>query len=613
SVEPIVRVVIEKRAMSSPVSFFKTLGRVVGGPCDLSTLEEGELDACIGNVAGWKELAELAQRFAKASDKKLDALRRLLGMWKGKKVLVFTEYATTAEYLFQSLASGCKVVDSGEGFAKADCGNLGVMYATAKARERIDVNVEASLLASSFDTAVFISTDIVSEGVNLQMYDVVVNYEVVWSPTKHVQRVGRIWRFGQKADSVLVVDMVLSAGGERDEYAMYLDLLEKLYNISLKALPPQSYGEFEPATPQLEPESARDLLKRLYQQLVPEDIRHSLGEYYTPDWLADFLLDEVGLTRDYLEKLGSENPLKPLELRGLDPACGSGTFLVRYIARLRDYVREHYLEDIMLDYLLENVVGYDLNPLAVLTARTNYLLVIADLPRRGSIEIPIYLTDSLMVERRTTLTGSVYVLRTVAGEFQLPMGIVDKGLLSDILNEITSALRNRYSVEDFRNRVKYRFKDVSNDELKILGDLYKTLLKLEEEGKDDIWVSIIRNAFAPILKGKFDYIVGNPPWVNWENLPEAYRETSKILWSQYGLAEIKGKRGLGKVKRDLAMLFLVRCFDLYLKPGGRHGFLMPFTVFKTQAGAGFREFLARTFRLGPRIPPLSRFQVVSDF
>ncbi|AET34265.1 SNF2-related protein [Pyrobaculum ferrireducens] len=244
-VEPIVRVVVEKRAMSSPASFFKTLGRVVGGVCDAAALEEGELDACIGNLAGWRDLVELAGRFASAPDRKLDALRKLLGLWRGRKVLVFTEYAATAEYLFQQLTQGCRVVDSGDGFAKADCGGMGVMYATAKAREKIDVNVEASLLASSFDTAVFISTDIMSEGVNLQMYDVVVNYEVVWSPTKHVQRVGRIWRFGQKADSVLVVDMVLRAGGERDEYTMYLDLLEKLYNISLRALPPQSYGEFE--------------------------------------------------------------------------------------------------------------------------------------------------------------------------------------------------------------------------------------------------------------------------------------------------------------------------------------------------------------------------------
>ncbi|MGC9107207.1 MAG: Eco57I restriction-modification methylase domain-containing protein [Infirmifilum sp.] len=384
---------------------------------------------------------------------------------------------------------------------------------------------------------------------------------------------------------------------EGDYFSWYLEELDQdLADVIAEIA--RRLGDFEPATPQLEPEFARDLLKRLYQNLVPREIRHSLGEYYTPDWLADYLLDRVGLSRENLEKIGAENPLKPLEARVLDPACGSGTFLVRYIARLRDYAREHFLEDVLLDYLVNNVVGYDLNPLAVLTARTNYLLVIADLlpRRRGNIEIPIYLTDSLMVEKRTALTGNVYVLKTVAGEFQIPANIVEKGMLPSILGEVSSALRNRYSVSDFRNRVKYRF-NVEDIELKLLEDLYKVLLKLEEEGKDDIWISIIRNAFAPVLKGRYDYIVGNPPWVNWENLPEAYRETSKILWSQYGLAEIKGKTGLGKVKRDLAMLFLARCFDLYLKPGGRHGFLMPFTVFKTQAGAGFRKFIATKSRI----------------
>ncbi len=383
---------------------------------------------------------------------------------------------------------------------------------------------------------------------------------------------------------------------EGDYFSWYLEELDQSLADVLAEIA-RRLADYEPATPQLEPEFARDLLKRLYQHLVPEDIRHNLGEYYTPDWLADLLLDEVGLSRESLEKLGSENSLKPLEIRVLDPACGSGTFLVRYIARLRDYVREHFLEDVMLNYLLENVVGFDLNPLAVLTARTNYLLMIADLPRRGSIEIPVYLADSIMVEKKATLSGNVYVLKTVAGEFELPVSIVEKGLLPNILSEVVNGLRNRYSVEDFKNRIKYVFKEVSNAEIDILGRLYETLLRLELEGKNDVWVSIIRNAFAPMLKGKFDYIVGNPPWVNWENLPEAYRETSKILWSQYGLAEIRGKTGLGKVKRDLAMLFLARCFDLYLKPGGRHGFLMPFTVFKTQAGAGFRRFLATKSRI----------------
>ncbi|MEM4053686.1 MAG: N-6 DNA methylase [Ignisphaera sp.] len=377
---------------------------------------------------------------------------------------------------------------------------------------------------------------------------------------------------------------------EGDYFSWYLGELDKeLADVLAEIV--RRLEDYEPATPQLEPEDARDLLKRLYQHLVPRDIRHRIGEYYTPDWLADFLLDEAGLGLENLEKMGAEDPLKPLQIRILDPACGSGTFLVRYIARLRAYAREHYLEDVLIDHLLSNVVGYDLNPLAVLTARTNFLLIIADLPKRKrTVEIPIYLADSLMVSEKPTVYGQTYTFKTVVGEFQIPKKIVDSGLLQRILSEVTSSLKSRYKPEEFKNRLKYIFKDLSGSELEVLTIFYTTLLKLEEEGKNDVWVSIIRNAFAPMLKGKFDYVVGNPPWVNWENLPEEYREKSKELWSDYRLMEMRGK-GLGKVKRDLAMLFLARCFDLYLKPGGKHAFLMPFTVFKTQAGAGFRRFI----------------------
>ncbi|WP_338602788.1 N-6 DNA methylase [Sulfolobus tengchongensis] len=376
---------------------------------------------------------------------------------------------------------------------------------------------------------------------------------------------------------------------EGDYFSWYLNELNKdLADALAEAI--KRLEDYEPATPQLEPESARDLLKRLYQDLIPGDIRHNLGEYYTPDWLADFILDEIGLSVNRLEELGKENPLKPLELKVLDPSCGSGTFLIRYIARLRQYANEHFIDDeILVDSLLKNVVGYDLNPLAVLTARTNYLLMIADLRKKGNVEIPIYLTDSLMVEKRSTIHGSMYVLKTVVGEFQIPKDVIEKEeLLPKLLTEISIALKNRYKPEEFKNRIEYHFESLSKYEINMLVDLYKQLLKLEEEGKNGVWIPIIRNAFAPIIKGKFDYVVGNPPWVNWENLPEDYREVSKALWKQYG---ILGK-GAG-FKRDLAMLFLARCFDLYLKPGGKQGFLMPLTVFKTQAGAGFRTFIAK--------------------
>ena len=42
---------------------------------------------------------------------------------------------------------------------------------------------------------------------------------------------------------------------------------------------------------------SRDLLKKLYQQLFPKSVRHDLGEYYTPDWLAEHVLNELGYDR----------------------------------------------------------------------------------------------------------------------------------------------------------------------------------------------------------------------------------------------------------------------------------------------------------------------------
>jgi len=380
---------------------------------------------------------------------------------------------------------------------------------------------------------------------------------------------------------------------EGDYFSWYVEEIDQELGDVIAEIA-RGLSDYEIATPQLEPEFARDLLKDLYQNLVPRDIRHSLGEYYTPDWLAKLILNKVGLRYKNLENMGKEDPLKPLEIRVLDPACGSGTFLILYISRLRRYAEKHYLTDTLAKYILENVVGYDLNPLAVLTARTNYLLAIADLiqqSRLGSIEIPIYLADSIMIETKAEITERYYILRTAVGEFKIPVNIAQNtNLLRKILDEMKMCLENGCTPKEFELRISSY--DLNTSEKKSLIDLYKKLLDLRLQGKDDVWIAIIRNAFAPILKGKFDYVIGNPPWINWENLPEQYRESSKELWEKYGLLKIKGKTGLGKVKKDLSMLFLVRCFDLYLKVGGKLGFVITFTVFKTQAGAGFRNFLA---------------------
>jgi type I restriction-modification system DNA methylase subunit len=120
----------------------------------------------------------------------------------------------------------------------------------------------------------------------------------------------------------------------------------------------------------LEPDRVKDLFKRLYQNLVPKRVRHDLGEYFTPDWLAELVLKEVGYDGD-------------LEKRVLDTACGSGTFLVLAIKEAKNYAEEHFVTDKseLLRKIVRNVAGIDLNPLAVLASRANYVIALGDLIR----------------------------------------------------------------------------------------------------------------------------------------------------------------------------------------------------------------------------------------
>lgn len=123
-------------------------------------------------------------------------------------------------------------------------------------------------------------------------------------------------------------------------------------------------------------------------------------------------------------------------------------------------------------------------------------------------------------------------------------------------------------------------------------DLYEELVKLDKANRNGVWARIIKNSFAPLFIGRVDYVVGNPPWVNWESLPSEYRDATKPLWVRYGLFTLKGHAArLGGGKKDLSMLFVYLCLDSYLVKGGQLGFVITQTLFKTREAAdGFRKF-----------------------
>jgi hypothetical protein len=95
-----------------------------------------------------------------------------------------------------------------------------------------------------------------------------------------------------------------------------------------------------------------------------------------------------------------------------------------------------------------------------------------------------------------------------------------------------------------------------------------------------------------MIGGKFDFVVGNPPWIRWGYLSQEYRKATLPLWQNYGLFSLKGHAArLGGGEKDFSMLFTYSSVDYYLKDKAKLAFLITQEVFKSKgAGEGFRRF-----------------------
>jgi len=176
-------------------------------------------------------------------------------------------------------------------------------------------------------------------------------------------------------------------GGEGQFFDWYLDAWSPAIQAALGEVA-EAFAPLDVVPSSDASSQSGDLLKPLYQSLIPGNLRRRLGEFYTPDWLAEHLLDRVGYAGEPQRRL-------------LDPSCGSGTFLLAAIRRMR---RRHEVEPgtdaekgSLAATILRNIVGFELNPVAALAARVNYLIAIADLLSPDTVvDVPVYLCDSIL-------------------------------------------------------------------------------------------------------------------------------------------------------------------------------------------------------------------------
>ena len=164
-----------------------------------------------------EDLLARARRLAEAGeDSKFEKLRAVMTdpAFAREKLIVFTEHRDTAEFLVRRL--------EGLGFT----GQVALIHGGLDYRER-EAQVELFRRPADRGGASYlVATDAAGEGINLQFCWLMANYDVPWNPARLEQRMGRIHRYGQTRDPVVIVNLLASETREGRALKVLLDKLE---------------------------------------------------------------------------------------------------------------------------------------------------------------------------------------------------------------------------------------------------------------------------------------------------------------------------------------------------------------------------------------------------
>ncbi len=271
----------------------------------------------------------------------------------------------------------------------------------------------------------------------------------------------------------------------------------------------------------------RDIWKDVYQEYLPAMERRTLGGFYTPDEVVCLILDLVGYEHDAFGLC--EKDL-------LDPACGSGTFLVEATRRLRRHLENPALpchstitklEDMherswrILQELIDHIYGIDIHPFACFLSEMNFLFMTVDLLLSAKHTNPQRLIEELNI-------GSDDSIRPLGEKLQLSLSH-----FSDTNSRADVTVKDR----DRANRIKRK---------------------------------------------KFHFVVGNPPWsgVLRGNLSPLFDEATKKIYKSYMSSTDK---------YDIYVLFIERGIQ-WLRNKGILGFITQNRYFRRKYGRGVREF-----------------------
>lgn len=344
---------------------------------------------------------------------------------------------------------------------------------------------------------------------------------------------------------------------------------------------------------QKKPESVRDLFKGLYMGFTPAPMRHALGEYYTPDWLASHVMDTAGWN---------------INQSLLDPTCGSGTFLLEGLRRRL----ESCPQDATARELLDGLYGFDLNPLAVLTAKASIVVFLSGrFESEKPVLLPVFLADA--INTADPVDGIfVHSILTEKGErtFAIPELLAQSADFYPVMNLLKTYIDAGLGEDDIMETLTKNFRVMRDLDERMTNELSKTvynLVDLHRNHWNGIWCLILFDRIEAGCIRDIDLVVGNPPWVKWSNLPRAYAEFIKPLCDRMNI--FSEDVWVGGIQSDISTVVTQHALERFVKKGGSLAFLITGTVFKNESSQGFRRW---TLDIKNETEPLD-VEIVEDY
>ena len=298
-----------------------------------------------------------------------------------------------------------------------------------------------------------------------------------------------------------------------------------------------------------------DVLRDVYLALVKRVTKKQLrryGEYYTPNWLADFVCGKIiddGFVKKQLDKY-IDGRIDDLD-RILDPACGSGTFLYHAARRLLDnrHVKKSLLAMDRADFVNSMICGIDIHPVAVEMSIANLRLLLG-----SDVSPNVYQGDAMIAEDALPTFESLQdkvLFKTSAilskEQREDPVASTkgkigrktrkkrrDRGGKTTDLVLPMKFLKQPDKIARFVDTAKAR-KPIPSDvrdcvdpkDRRHLAAQHEVMAEIIENEGNGVWSWFLRNQAAPMLLAedgpKIGRIVANPPWVNNRNMPDKER------------------------------------------------------------------------------------------